>query len=191
MDQRRNTDHDSSRRTSRRVTRRRTSDRPATDQRRGIGDQRCTTRRMIRPSDGRAMHDQTDDQTIRRTSNARPEQMDQRRTNDTLTHDSTKPATDEQTDEQTDKQTEQRRTGSRDDQWQSNRQTSGRKDEETDKRCMSSRSTTMVNDARTADQPRMSKPATMTPVDRAATEQRRANGYNRSGQTSDRPVIDE
>ena len=132
------------------------------------------------------MHGQTDDQTNRRTSNARPEQMDQRRTNDTLTHDSTRPATDEQTD----KQTEQRRTGSRDDQWQSNRQTSGRK-EETDKRCMSSRSTTMVNDARTADQPRMSKPATMTPVDRAATEQRRANGYNRSGQTSDRPVIDE
>ena len=186
MDQRRNTDHDSSRRTSRRVTRRRTSDRPATDQRRGIGDQRCTTRRMIRPSDGRAMHDQTDDQTIRRTSNARPEQMDQRRTNDTLTHDSTRPATDEQTD----KQTEQRRTGSRDDQWQSNRQTSGRK-EETDKRCMSSRSTTMANDARTADQPRMSKPATMTPVDRAATEQRRANGYNRSGQTSDRRVTDQ
>ena len=159
MDQRRNTDHDSSRRTSRRVTRRRTSDRPPTDQRRGIGDQRCTTRRMIRPSDGRAMHDQTDDQTIRRTSNARPEQMDQRRTNDTLTHDSTRPATDEQTD----KQTEQRRTGSRDDQWQSNRQTSGSRDEETDKRCMSSDGPTATTgaDRRVTDHQRTSNARTM------------------------------
>ena len=100
------------------------------------------------------MHDQTDDQTIRRTSNARPEQMDQRRTNDTLTHDSTRPATDEQTDEQTDKQTEQRRTGSRDDQWQSNRQTSGSRDEETDKRCMSSDGPTATTgaDRRVTDQ---------------------------------------
>ena len=96
------------------------------------------------------MHDQTDDQTIRRTSNARPEQMDQRRTNDTLTHDSTRPATDEQTD----KQTEQRRTGSRDDQWQSNRQTSGSRDEETDKRCMSSDGPTATTgaDRRVTDQ---------------------------------------